>query len=104
MDHDPLNEQSQQLWRQRRDIRVPLCFIKEAVRPAHGYPQALALSFCGIPVAFPAPHGCSPTPAGKGCQQVRKKAARGPTLPKSNIGFGEFTEPDILCFAREEIL
>ena len=44
VDHDPLNEQPQQLWRQLRDIRVPLCFIKEAVRPVHGFPQALALS------------------------------------------------------------
>ena len=52
VDHDPLNEQPQQLWRQLRDIRVPLCFIKEAVRPVPGFPQALDLSFCGIPVAI----------------------------------------------------
>ena len=44
VDHDPLNEQPQQLWRQLRDIRVPLCFIKEAVRPVHSFPQALDLS------------------------------------------------------------
>lgn len=52
VDHDPLSEQPQQLWRQLRDIRVPLCFIKEAVRSVHGFPQALDLSFCGIPVVI----------------------------------------------------
>ena len=44
VDHDPLNERPQQLWRQLRDIRVPLCFIKEAVRSVPGFPQALDLS------------------------------------------------------------
>lgn len=44
MNHDLLNEQPQQLRRQFRDIRVPLRLIKEAVRPAHRFPQALDLT------------------------------------------------------------
>ena len=44
VDYDPLNEQPQQLRRQFRDIRVPLCLIKEAVRPARRFPQALDLT------------------------------------------------------------
>ena len=44
VNHDLLNEQPQQLRRQFRDIRVPLRLIKEAVRPAHRFPQALDLT------------------------------------------------------------
>ena len=43
MDHDPLNEQPQQLRRQLRDIRIPLRLVEEAVRLVHGFPQALDL-------------------------------------------------------------
>ena len=39
MYHDLLNKQPQQFRRQFRNVCVPLCFIKKAVRPAHRFPQ-----------------------------------------------------------------
>ena len=41
VNHDLLNEQPQQLWRQFRDIRVPLRLIQKAVCSNHRFPQAL---------------------------------------------------------------
>ncbi len=49
VNHDLLNEQPQQLRRQLRDICVPLRLIKEAVRPAHRFPQT---GFHSLSVGF----------------------------------------------------
>ena len=44
VNHDLLNKQPQQFRRQLRDIRIPLRFVEEAVRPVHGFTQTLDLT------------------------------------------------------------
>ena len=41
MHHDLLDEEPQQLRCQRLNVRVPLRFVEEAVRPVHGFTQTL---------------------------------------------------------------